>query len=181
MTCFRTKNKQSLCSVYLTFNQYKLSNNDENQNYLKIIKIPPQVQIFKESFHCYLAKSSILQDSFYRAYSGKRIRKSFFFSLGNFIFARRFRNSQNSIFTLKFKFIERGNLKHKAVILFFFSLNHFLFSWNHLHTINTRQSINCSIHLQQQRVCASHDYYINETNGQLSFLIFPTNPRCRCF
>ena len=40
-------------------------------------------------------------------------------------------NEQDSIFTLKFKFIER-------------------LSWNHFHTINTRQSINsaaCSYYL----------------------------------
>ena len=47
-------------------------------------------------------------------------------SFGIFYSRRHFCYSQNSIFTLKFKFIERGNLKPKAVILFF-SWNHFLF------------------------------------------------------
>ena len=41
MTCFRTK-KQKV-SVYLTFKQYKLSNSDESQNYLKIMKSPLQI------------------------------------------------------------------------------------------------------------------------------------------
>ena len=41
MTYFRTK-KQKV-GVYLTFKQYKLSNSDENQNYLKIIKSPLQL------------------------------------------------------------------------------------------------------------------------------------------
>ena len=34
MTCFRTK-KQKV-GVYSTFKLYKLSNSDENQNYLKL-------------------------------------------------------------------------------------------------------------------------------------------------
>ena len=102
-------------------------------------------------------------------------------SFGIFYDTRHFCNSQNSIFTLKFKFIKRGNLKSKAVILFFLGITSF-FSWNHLHPINTRQrSINCSNHLQQKGACASHDYFINETNDWLSIFILPTNPRCRRF
>ena len=51
-------------------------------------------------------------------------------SFGIFYSTRHFCYSQNSIFTLKLKFIERRNLKPKAVILFFLGITSF-FSWNH--------------------------------------------------